>query len=189
MRSWRKLIHRRAKTSNTVKRYGRSTKSSDGQRRASNGGATICMRADKESGYGDERRRAQTGEPTLAVIDGGLNVAAGVQAISMPPKPKLLDQVRQAIRARHYSFRTEKAYVHWVKRFIFFHNKRHLKSGERRACECIDTEPSFECFAFSLQGNPGKENWTDSRSSPCQSTEKASCRSHERRSEAYSRPP
>jgi site-specific recombinase XerD len=41
------------------------------------------------------------------------------------PKPKLLDQVRQAIRRRHYSDRTEKAYVHWIKRFIFFHNKRH----------------------------------------------------------------
>ncbi len=42
-----------------------------------------------------------------------------------PAKPKLLDQVRQAIRTRHYSYMTEKAYVGWVKRFIFFHNKRH----------------------------------------------------------------
>ena len=41
------------------------------------------------------------------------------------PKLRLLDQVRQAIRTRHYSYRTEKAYVHWTKRFIFFHNKRH----------------------------------------------------------------
>ena len=41
------------------------------------------------------------------------------------PKPKLLDQVRQAIRTRHYSYKTEKAYVGWIKRFIFFHNKRH----------------------------------------------------------------
>ena len=40
-------------------------------------------------------------------------------------KPRLLDQVRQAIRTRHYSYMTEKAYVGWVKRFIFFHNKRH----------------------------------------------------------------
>jgi integron integrase len=43
----------------------------------------------------------------------------------MSPKPKLLDQVRQAIRTRHYSYRTEKAYVHWITRFLFFHNKRH----------------------------------------------------------------
>lgn len=41
------------------------------------------------------------------------------------PKPKLLDHVRQAIRVRHYSLRTEQAYVAWIKRFIFFHGKRH----------------------------------------------------------------
>jgi len=40
-------------------------------------------------------------------------------------KPKLLDQVRDAIRTKHYSHRTEEAYLQWVKRFIFFHNKRH----------------------------------------------------------------
>jgi integron integrase len=39
--------------------------------------------------------------------------------------PKLLDQVRGAIRARHYSRRTEEAYVYWIRRFILFHNKRH----------------------------------------------------------------
>jgi len=44
---------------------------------------------------------------------------------SPQPKPKLLDQVRAAIRLRHYSLRTEEAYVHWIKRFIFFHGKRH----------------------------------------------------------------
>ena len=42
-----------------------------------------------------------------------------------PQKLKLLDQVRQAIRMRHYSPKTEESYVHWIKRFIFFHNKRH----------------------------------------------------------------
>ena len=40
-------------------------------------------------------------------------------------KPKLLDQVRHATRVRHLSYRTEQAYVHWIKRFILFHNKRH----------------------------------------------------------------
>ncbi len=38
---------------------------------------------------------------------------------------KLLDRVRDAIRAKHYSIRTEQAYVNWIKRYIFFHNKRH----------------------------------------------------------------
>ena len=40
-------------------------------------------------------------------------------------RPKLLDQVRLAIRVRHYSHRTEKTYCHWVKRFIYFHKLRH----------------------------------------------------------------
>ena len=39
--------------------------------------------------------------------------------------PKLLDQVRDRIRALHYSVRTEEAYVNWIKRFIVYHNKRH----------------------------------------------------------------
>jgi Phage integrase, N-terminal SAM-like domain len=62
---------------------------------------------------------------TLAVIDGGLNIKARVNPLPSTGKPKLLEQVRQAIRRYHYSYRTEKAYVHWIKRFIFFHNKRH----------------------------------------------------------------
>src|SRR5204862_7489576 len=39
--------------------------------------------------------------------------------------PRLLDQVRERIRYKHYSIRTERAYVEWVRRFILFHGKRH----------------------------------------------------------------
>lgn len=39
--------------------------------------------------------------------------------------PRLLDQVRAALRLRHYSYRTEQAYVHWTRRYILFHGKRH----------------------------------------------------------------
>ena len=39
--------------------------------------------------------------------------------------PKLLDQVRDRIRVKHYSIRTETQYVQWIKRFIIFHDKRH----------------------------------------------------------------
>ena len=42
-----------------------------------------------------------------------------------PQPPRLLDQVRDAIRLRHFSLRTEQAYVHWIKRYILFHDKRH----------------------------------------------------------------
>ncbi|RIE09625.1 hypothetical protein SMC5_06925 [Candidatus Cryosericum odellii] len=47
-----------------------------------------------------------------------------------PPQKsrKLLDQIRDAIRLKHYfynSYSTEKTYVHWARRYILFHNKRH----------------------------------------------------------------
>ena len=40
-------------------------------------------------------------------------------------KPKLLDQLRRAVRVRNYSIRTERSYADWVYRYIVFHNKRH----------------------------------------------------------------
>lgn len=53
-------------------------------------------------------------------------------------KPKLLDQVRDAIRVRHYSMRTEEAYVCWIKRFIFYHEKRHpLHMGEQEVSKFL----------------------------------------------------
>jgi integron integrase len=42
-----------------------------------------------------------------------------------PHPPRLLDQVRAAIRARHYSLRTEEAYLGWIRRYILHHHKRH----------------------------------------------------------------
>ena len=41
--------------------------------------------------------------------------------------PRLLNQVRDKIRLKHYSIRTEQAYTEWVKRFVLFHKKRHPK--------------------------------------------------------------
>ena len=38
---------------------------------------------------------------------------------------KLLDRVRHALRAKHFSYRTEQCYVHWIERFIRFHGIRH----------------------------------------------------------------
>jgi integron integrase len=46
-------------------------------------------------------------------------------AESSAAPPRLLEQVRGAVRRRHYSYRTEKAYLHWTRRFILFHRKRH----------------------------------------------------------------
>ena len=52
---------------------------------------------------------------------------------SNPPKqPEFLDQVRNAIRVKHYSLRTEQSYIYWVRKFIFFNKKCHPKDmGEQ----------------------------------------------------------
>ncbi|MGQ0549110.1 MAG: integron integrase [Armatimonadota bacterium] len=55
--------------------------------------------------------------------NGSRPIMDGVPAVA--PGPRLLDRVREAIRARHYSHRTEQAYVTWITRYIRFHGKRH----------------------------------------------------------------
>lgn len=54
--------------------------------------------------------------------------------------PRLLDQVHLAIRTRHFSWRTEKAYIGWIKRFIIFHGKRHPATlGEAEVTAFLST--------------------------------------------------
>ncbi|MFZ5569289.1 MAG: integron integrase [Thermodesulfobacteriota bacterium] len=53
---------------------------------------------------------------------------------------KLLDQVRDLIRVRHLSIRTEEAYVSWIKRFIYFHDKRHPKEMGLKEIEAFLTD-------------------------------------------------
>ncbi|WP_404788462.1 phage integrase N-terminal SAM-like domain-containing protein [Altericista sp. CCNU0014] len=51
-----------------------------------------------------------------------------IQHPPMPEPPKrLLDQMRDALRVKHYSYRTEQSYLDWAYRFILFHGKRHPK--------------------------------------------------------------
>ena len=45
----------------------------------------------------------------------------------LPPKKRLLDQVRDRLRLKNYAYRTEKSYLYWIKQYILFHNKRHPK--------------------------------------------------------------
>jgi len=53
-------------------------------------------------------------------------------------KPKLLNQVRQVIRFKLYSLRSEESYIDWIKTFIYFHNKKHpIEMGEKETGEFI----------------------------------------------------
>src|SRR3546814_2455723 len=49
--------------------------------------------------------------------------------------PKMLDQVRQRLRVKHYSLRTEQAYVGWIRRFILANSKRHPRRSEEHTSE------------------------------------------------------
>jgi integron integrase len=65
---------------------------------------------------------------------------------------KLLDQVHEVIRMKHYSLRTEQAYVNWIKRYIFFHNKRHpAEMGEAEIRTFISDLASRKSVAASTQ--------------------------------------
>lgn len=58
----------------------------------------------------------------------------------MQQRPKkLLDQVRDVIQLKHYSYRTEETYVQWIRRYILFHNKRHLIEMGRVEIEAFFT--------------------------------------------------
>ncbi len=62
----------------------------------------------------------------------------GATIAPRPPR-KLLDQVRDVLRTKHYSYRTEQAYVGWIRRFILFHEKRHPLELGGQEVECFLT--------------------------------------------------
>ena len=65
-----------------------------------------------------------------------------MQSTNTPPK--LLDQVRDRIRVKHYSIRTEAQYVQWIKRFILFHGKRHPQGMGAAEVEAFLTHLAVE---------------------------------------------
>lgn len=86
--------------------------------------------------------------------------SAGIEQAGNPP-PRLLVLVREAIRRRHYSRRTEQAYVHWVKRFVCFHDKRHPREMVRpRSTAFLNDLASARNVAGVLSGLRG-EAWSN----------------------------
>lgn len=71
----------------------------------------------------------------------------------MEKKPKkLLEQVRDRLRLKHYSIRTERAYVQWIRRYILFHNKQHPKDmGTRHINEFLVHLATVDHVAASTQ--------------------------------------
>jgi hypothetical protein len=71
---------------------------------------------------------------------------------SRSSSPKPLDRARETLRRKHSSYRTGQAYLHWIKRFILFHNKRHPREMDRTEIEAFPTHlPVHEEIAASTQ--------------------------------------
>lgn len=64
--------------------------------------------------------------------------------VSAAQPPRLLDRLRDRLRLRHYSLRTEQAYLHWVKRYILFHGKRHPADMGKAEVEAFLTHLAVE---------------------------------------------
>jgi integron integrase len=78
--------------------------------------------------------------------------SSGVGTAAAPGRPRLLEQVHDAIRRRYFSRRTEEAYVHWIKRFIYFTGKRHpLSVGEREVTAFLNHLAAERRVAASTQ--------------------------------------
>ena len=69
--------------------------------------------------------RNQGAYPSKAVDNTPVTGIIQYLPMPSPQPPRLLDQVREAIRLRHFSIKTEMSYVHYVRDFVLFHNKRH----------------------------------------------------------------
>ena len=73
-----------------------------------------------------------------------------------PQGKKILDQVSDAIRLKHYSFRTEQTYKEWIKRYILFHNKRHpLEMGPAEIQAFLSHLATEKNVAASTHTSPG----------------------------------
>ena len=84
---------------------------------------------------------------------------------------KLLNDVRNTLRVRHYALKTEKTYLQWIKRFILFHNKTHpLKMGK------VEVEAFFNLACSEPRGFTvyAKSGITGKLEVPC--AEPRSCR-------------
>ncbi len=68
---------------------------------------------------------------------------SGYRSVEKPPK-KLLEQVSDIIRLKHYSYKTEKSYLYWTKRYILFHKKRHPREMGAKEIEAFLTYLAVE---------------------------------------------
>src|ERR1019366_10535360 len=90
--------------------------------------------------------RGQAGSNADRTRIGERGARVGFEAITPNPKLKLLDQVREVMRLKHYSIRTERSYCDWIRRYIRFHAMRSRE-------DLSGAEPKIEQFLSDLAVN------------------------------------
>jgi len=97
--------------------------------------------------------------------------------LPLPPDlAALLDQAREALRVKHYAYRTEQAYLDWIKRYILFHNKRHPNQMGAPEVEAFLTHLAVNEHVAASTQNPRTEPVEVRRSAPCSSSTAKSSR-------------
>ncbi len=82
------------------------------------------------------------------------NMAEILPGASGSGNPKLLDQVRDVVRRKHFSLRTEQAYLGWIRRFVLFHRKRHPREmAEQEVTEFLTSLARDSQVAASTQND------------------------------------
>jgi len=76
---------------------------------------------------------------------GGRQPAVSYAPGACASTPKLPNQVRPALRARHYGRRTEDAYAMWIRRFILFHGVRHSAAMGESVCQAMPSTSTKQC--------------------------------------------
>jgi hypothetical protein len=104
------------------------------------------------------------------------------------PKQKLLERARDIIRRKHYSIRTEHAYLNWMRRYILFHHKRHPQEMGPSEIEAFLTHlaiagnvarstqnQAFNALLFLYREVPSASRWMTPASMPRVPTRRAHC--------------
>jgi Phage integrase, N-terminal SAM-like domain len=105
---------------------GMANESKRGKTGEGDGGRRVSAMGHHDTGKSQRqtrRRAVPVASPTLGPA--AIPVSDPASALAPPPGLKLIDQLRHALRVRHYAIRTEQAYVDWARRFIHFHGKQH----------------------------------------------------------------
>lgn len=122
------------------------------------------------------------------------------QSSASASSPRLLDQVREIIRIKHYSIRTEQAYTQWLRRYILYHGKRHSRdmgttevsafsefARDHGKCIRFHSEPSPQCHPVPVSRCTQDNAALTGKCPARKATEASAGRAHARGSQANSR--